>query len=80
MYIFGKIKIEQFISKHTITKNVLENWIFIVESANWKNHIELKQTFPTVDYVGNAKYVFDIKGNGYRIVAVVMFFEGTLTI
>ena len=56
MHIFGKIKIEQFVSKHTITKNALENWISIVESTKWKNHVELKQTFPSADYVGNAKY------------------------
>ena len=80
MYIFGKIKIEQFVSKHTVTKNAVENWINIVESSEWKNHAELKQTFPSADYVGNAKYVFNIKGNRYRIVTVVMFFEGTFVI
>jgi mRNA interferase HigB len=80
VYIFGKIKIEQFVSKHAITKNVMENWINIIESSEWKNHAELKQTFSSADYVGNARYVFNIKGNEYRIVAVVMFIEGTLTI
>ena len=80
MHIFGKIKIEQFISEHAITKSALEKWINIVKSSEWKNHAELKQTFPSADYVGNAKYVFNIKGNGYRIVAVVVFVEETLTI
>jgi len=80
MQIFGKKEIDRFIAKHTITKYVLENWINIVESSEWKNHDELKQIFPHADYVGNAKYVFNIKGNGYRIVAVVLFIAGTLTI
>ena len=80
MLIFGKIKIEQFISKHALTKSALENWINIVEASNWRNHAELKQTFPSADYVGNAKYVFNIKGNEYRIVAVVVFVEGIITI
>jgi len=80
MLIFGKIKIEQFITKHAITKNALENWVNVVESSKWKNHAELKQTFPSADYVGNAKYVFNIKGNEYRIVAVVVFVAGTFTI
>jgi mRNA interferase HigB len=80
MQIFGKGKIEQFISKHAITKNALKNWINIVESLEWKNHAEIKLTFPSADYIGNAKYVFNIKGNGYRIVAVVVFVAGTLTI
>ena len=80
MIILGKVKIEHFISKHVITKKALENWINIVEASEWKNHTELKQTFPSADYVGNAKYVFNIKGNGYRVVAVVIFIEGIITI
>ena len=40
---------------------------------NWNNFADIKQTFNTVDYVGNDRYVFDIKGNNYRIVAVVLF-------
>jgi mRNA interferase HigB len=80
MRIFEKIKIEQFISKHAITRKTLENWVSIVESSLWKNHAELKQTFPSADYVGNSKYVFNIKGNDYRIVAVVVFVAGSFTI
>jgi len=80
MQIFGKREVEKFIAKHTITKHVLENWVNVVESSEWKSHADLKQTFPFADYVGNAKYVFNIKGNGYRIVAVVVFVAGTLSI
>jgi mRNA interferase HigB len=58
----------------------MENWISVVEACKWKNHAELKQTFPLADYIGNAKYVFNIKGNGYRIVAVIVFVAGTVTI
>ena len=80
MQIFGKREIKKFILKHTIAKNALENWMNTVESSDWKNHADLKQTFPSADYVGNAKYVFNIKGNVYRIVAVVIFVGGTLSI
>jgi mRNA interferase HigB len=80
MQIFGKREIEQFIVKHAIAKHALENWVDKVESSEWKSHVELKQTFPTADYIGNAKYVFNIKGNGYRIVSVVIFVAGTLAI
>jgi mRNA interferase HigB len=45
-----------------------------------QNHNELKQAFPSADYIGGARYIFNIKGNGYRIVAVVVFVAGTLTI
>ena len=80
MHIFGKIKIEQFITRHAITKNALENWIGIVEACKWNSHADVKRTFPSADYVGDARYVFNIKGNGYRIVAVVVFVSGTVAI
>lgn len=33
----------------------------------------MKRTFNSVDSVGNQHYVFNIKGNSYRLVAVVKF-------
>jgi mRNA interferase HigB len=33
----------------------------------------MKQTFNSVDYVGNDRFVFNIKGNDYRLVAIVLF-------
>ncbi|MDR1371481.1 MAG: type II toxin-antitoxin system HigB family toxin [Dysgonamonadaceae bacterium] len=80
MQIFGKKEIEQFITRHAITKSAIENWIDIVEASEWKNHNDVKQAFPSADYVGNAKYVFNIKGNGFRIVTVVVFVAGTVTV
>jgi mRNA interferase HigB len=80
MQLFNKPEIERFIVKHAVTRNALRRWVNMVEEADWKSHNDLKQTFPSADYVGNARYVFNIKGNGYRIVAVVVFIAGTLTI
>jgi mRNA interferase HigB len=80
MQILGKNDIEEFIIRHTITKNALEKWIDTVESSEWKSHNDVKQLFPSADYVGNAKYVFNIKGNGFRIVAVIVFVAGTVAI
>ncbi|GAP72484.1 hypothetical protein SAMD00024442_33_6 [Candidatus Symbiothrix dinenymphae] len=79
MQILNKIEIEQYMIKHAVTRNALQAWIDTVEAAQWKNHNDLKETFPSADYVGNARYVFNIKGNGYRIVAVVTFVMGFLS-
>ena len=51
-----------------------------MEDASWKNHADLKQDFPSANYVGNSRYVFNIKGNSYRMVVVVIFVAGILTI
>ena len=65
--------IRDFIAKHADADVALRDWYKRTTKTNWKNFADIKQTFNTVDYVGNDRYVFDIKGNNYRIVAVVLF-------
>lgn len=36
--------------------------------------------FNTVDYVGNDRYVFNIKGNDYRLIVVIRFVKGRVFI
>ena len=51
----------------------LERWYDVAEKAEWKNLSEIKVDFPSVDYVGNQHYVFNIRGNNYRLIVVVKF-------
>ena len=48
-------------------------WYEIVEQAKWETLGEIKRDFRTVDYVGNNRYVFNIKGNDFRIVVIIIF-------
>ena len=54
----------------------LERWYHISLNAQWKSLGEIKADFPSVNYVGNQRYVFNIKGNKYRLVVVVKFIMG----
>ena len=65
--------IRDFIAKHADADVALRDWYKRTTKANWTSFADIKQTFNTVDYVGNDRYVFDIKGNTYRIVAIVLF-------
>lgn len=80
MKIIDSEKIEKFIRKHADADKPLQKWVQICEAADWKNHSDLKNDFLSADYVGNNRYVFNIKGNNYRIVAVVTFFAGRMVI
>lgn len=57
-------------------KVALERWYHISSEAQWRNLSEIKEDFPSVDYVGNQHYVFNIRGNRYRLVVVVKFLMG----
>jgi len=58
----------------------LERWYDIAEKAEWKNLLDVKADFSTVDFVGNQHYVFNIKGNTYRLVVVIKFTIGYIYI
>lgn len=65
-----------FCKKHPESRKALNRWAEIVENAEWKSHNDLKGDFLSADYVGNNRYVFNISGNKFRLVAVVVFFDG----
>jgi len=70
----------EFADKHPDAVNAINNWARYVEKAEWKNHNELKSDYPSADYVKNSRYVFNIRGNNYRLVVVVVFFAGEINI
>jgi mRNA interferase HigB len=65
--------IRDFVAKHADADIAMRDWYKRVSKANWNSFADIKETFNSADYVGNDRYVFDIKGNNYRIVAIVLF-------
>ena len=65
---------------HRDAQSALERWYDIVERAQWKNLSDIKVDFPATDYVGNQHYVFNIKGNKYRLIVVIKFTIGHIFI
>jgi len=80
MRLINKEILDLFVKKHANAANPIDRWIEALESAKWQDHNELKKMFPTADYVGNSRYVFNIKGNDYRIVAIVIFVLNSATV
>lgn len=80
MKIIGSEKISHFAAVHPDAAAALIKWLNQVEAALWRHHADLKQMFPSADYVGNSRYVFNIRGNNYRLICVVVFFAGYVQI
>lgn len=76
MKVSNKVLLEKFIKKHNTAKKSLNRWLEIIENNNFTNHNELKETFATADYVGNGRYIFNIKGNDFRLVVLIVFVGG----
>ncbi len=62
-----------FYTKHNGAKTALENWYTKVCQAEWSCFADIKRDFNSADFVGNQHYVFNIKGNDYRLVVVIKF-------
>jgi mRNA interferase HigB len=80
MLIGNKELLDKYAFKHAGIKNALQHWINSVEEAEWNSHNELKQDFPSSDYVGNGRYVFNIQGNRYRLVVVAIFIKTYISV
>lgn len=80
MKVFNKEMLDDFVQRHAQSAKPLNRWLEGVSNAQWKSHSELKETFPSADYVKNGRYVFNIGGNKFRLVAVVIFIGGVMNI
>lgn len=78
MVIITKGIIHAFIAKHKNATIPLNDWYEKSKTAQWSNFSELRQTFNSVDSIGNDRYVFNIGGNNFRIVAMIHFGIRTL--
>ena len=73
MRVIAKKALVTYYTNHPQAKDALEEWYTKTEEAEWHNLADMRQTFNSVDYVGNQHYVFNIKGNDFRLVVVVRF-------
>jgi mRNA interferase HigB len=72
--------IREYIDEHSDVEDQLNNWYKIAEKSDWANFSEVRQMFNSVDAVGNDLYVFNIKGNNYRLIVRIIFRVRTIYI
>ena len=80
MRVIAKSTLVEYYTKHPSAQKPLEDWYETTKRAEWKNLNDIRVAFNTVDYVGNDRYVFNIKGNDYRLVVVIRFTKGRVYI
>lgn len=82
MHVISHRKLKEFFETpgREDSKAALERWYNVATNADWHNLAEIRKDYPTTDYVGNQHYVFDIRGNKYRLVVVIKFTIGRIFI
>ncbi len=66
-------KISEFTREHHDADIALRDWYKKTEKSNWTCFADIKNTFGSVDNVGNNRFVFNIRGNEYRLIAIIIF-------
>lgn len=73
MRVISIAALRNYWEKHPDTRLPLSEWYVRTCNAHWRSLADMRKDFNSVDYVGNQRYVFNIKGNGYRLVVAVKF-------
>ena len=65
-----------YCEKYADARGSLLSWYDRVSKKKYSNHAKLKDDFPSADYVGDDRYVFNIKGNDFRLIVSINFRAG----
>jgi len=68
MRVFNKSTLRKFYEKHEDSKEQLLTWDKVSTKANWKSFNDVKKYFNSADCIKDSLFVFNIKGNKYRLV------------
>jgi mRNA interferase HigB len=79
MHIISRRALRDFAIIHANAEAPLDTWYRIAKAAAWKSLVEIQETWPSSEAVGELT-IFNIKGNTYRLVARINYRSGTIFI
>ena len=72
MNVISKNTLIEFWKKYPDTENALTNWLKLMNAKSYASLSDMQTTFSDVEKVGN-RYVFNIRGNHYRLICRITF-------
>lgn len=73
MVILSYSTLREFWTKHPDAEDSLMNWFEIFNKASFSTFHEVKNAFNSVDAIGSNLYVFNVRGNRYRLIVRIHF-------
>jgi mRNA interferase HigB len=80
MRIISRRMLREFWEKHPDAAVPLQTWFRDVERAVWNGPADIKAVYRNASFVADNRVVFNIKGNRYRLVVVVVYQHGVVYI
>ena len=75
-----KKTLREYVAGNAQAAEGLRLWHKQMLAGNWASLAEMHQDIPSADLIGGERFVFNIKGNHYRVLAVVVFKTRTVLI
>lgn len=73
MRIIANKILREFWIKYPDCEQQLKSWYNEANTAKWKSPNEIKKEFPSMSIIENNRFVFNIKGNNYRLITKINF-------
>jgi mRNA interferase HigB len=71
--IIAKKILREFWEIHPDCEQQLKSWFKEINKAVWKNSNDIKSEYPSASILINNRFVFNIKGNKYRLIVKINF-------
>ena len=73
MHVISLKRLKEFWEIHSDAEKPLRAWYTVFRSSRFENPHEVAQVFPTIDFIGDSRAVFNTRGNKYRLVVDVRY-------
>src|ERR1051325_6549436 len=68
MHILTTSRLRKFGREHADADPQLRAWVMILKRRQYAHHLDVRADFPSADFIGSRKVVFNICRNRYRLV------------
>lgn len=66
--VIARRTLKAFWDRNPQARPALEAWYAVASRAEWKSPHDVKQAFPTADFVADNRAIFNIAHNRYRLI------------
>lgn len=80
MRIISRRILREFWESHPDAAIPLQTWFHDVARAHWNGPADIKKVFRNASFIAKNRVVFNIKGNHYRLVVIVVYQHGVIYI
>jgi len=80
MRVISRKTLKEFWGQHPEAEQALKAWYADVKRAVWKSPADIKEVYRNVSFVAHNRVFFNIKGNTYRLVAMINYEFGIVFI